>query len=215
MKRLNTFFCMHNCLLLPIAMAIALPACETSKTPVGQTHSETSTNVASASANVPTPPVARPTVRIKAGASTALNDSQGTQWSADTGFDGGEVEDRPDLNVTGTPTPELYRSERYGMNSYSVKVPNGAYLLKLHFSEDFDGISSPDDRVFTYAIKDGSASGKTIKEVKNFSPWKAAGAQYKAYVDTVPVTVSSGELTITFTPQIENPQINAIEIVPN
>ena len=70
-------------------------------------------------------------------------------------------------------------------------------------------------RIFTYAVKDGDATtGKTIKEVKDFSPWKAAGAQYKAYIDTVPVNVTSGQITITFTPQVENPQINAIEIIP-
>ena len=100
------------------------------------------------------------------------------------------------------------------MGSYSFKVPNGAYLVKLHFSEDYDGITAPEERQFTYAVKDGTATGKIIKEVKDFSPWKAAGAQYKAYVDTVPVNVTSGQITITFTPQVQNPQINAIEIIP-
>jgi hypothetical protein len=88
--------------------------------------------------------------------------------------------------------------------------------VKLHFSEDYDGIASPTDRLFTYAVKDGTAAaGKTVKEVKDFSPWNAAGAQFKAYVDTVPVKVAAGQITITFTPQAENPQINAIEVVPN
>jgi hypothetical protein len=161
-----------------------------------------------------TPAAARPTIRIKAGAEAPLTDSQGVRWAADTGFDEGNTEDRPDLQVTGTRTPELYRSERYSMTSYSLKVPNGAYLLKLHFSEDYEGIASADDRVFTYAVKDGGASGKTIKQVKDFSPWKAAGAQFKAYVDTIPVTVTAGQITVIFTPQVENPQINALEIIP-
>ena len=87
--------------------------------------------------------------------------------------------------------------------------------MKLHFSEDYDGMTDPSMRIFTYAVKDGdAATGKTIKEVKDFSPWKAAGAQFKAYVDTVPVTVTTGQVSITFTAQVENPQINAIEIVP-
>ena len=99
------------------------------------------------------------------------------------------------------------------MSSYGFKVPNGAYLVKLHFSEDYDGITAPEERQFTYAVKDGTATGKVIKEVKDFSPWKAA-AQYKAYVDTVPVNVTSGQITISFIPQVQNPQINAIEIIP-
>jgi hypothetical protein len=161
------------------------------------------------------PAVALPTIRINAGAIEPITDSQGVAWQADTGFDDGLTNDRVDLQITGTSTPELYRTERYSMNSYSVPVPNGKYTLKLHFSEDFEGIFAAEERLFTYTVKDGTpAAGKTIKEVKDFSPWKAAGAQYKAYIDTMPVTVTSGQISITFTPQVENPQINAIEIIP-
>lgn len=159
--------------------------------------------------------VERPTIRIKAGAEKEMTDSQGVVWQADTGFDGGDTVDRADLQVTGTATPELYRTERYGMDSYSVKVPNGKYVVKLHFSEDYDGVGSPGDRVFTFAVKDGTAAeGRVVKEVKDFSPWKASGAQFKAYVETVPVEVTQGAITVTFTPQVENPQINALEILP-
>ncbi len=35
-----------------------------------------------------------------------------------------------------------------------------------------------------------------------------------AYVETVPVEVTDGKFKITFTSNIENPQINAIEILP-
>ena len=159
--------------------------------------------------------VSRPTIRIKAGLEQSLTDSKGIVWAADSGFDGGETVDRPDLQVTGTDRPELYRAERYSMNSYSIKVPNGDYNLILHFSEDYDGLTAPTDRIFNYEVKDGdAASGKTVKEVKDFGPWKASGAQFKAYVDTVGITVTTGQITIRFTPQVENPQINAIEIVP-
>lgn len=160
------------------------------------------------------PAVARPTIRVKAAAEADLTDSQGIKWSADTGFADGNTIDSPDLKCTGTKTPELYRSERYSMSSYSFKVPNGAYVVKLHFSEDFEGINAPEERMFTYAVRDGDAAGKIIKEVKSFSPWRAAGAQYKAYVDTVRLNVTTGQITITFVPEVENPQINALEIIP-
>jgi hypothetical protein len=58
----------------------------------------------------------RPTIRIDAGAEAPLTDSQGVKWAADSGFDGGETVDRPELQVTGTKTPELYRTERYSMD---------------------------------------------------------------------------------------------------
>jgi len=36
----------------------------------------------------------------------------------------------------------------------------------------------------------------------------------RAYIETVPVEITNGNLEITFTPNIENPQINGIEIIP-
>lgn len=199
-------------LLAGVVVLVVVGAC--ASTPQGPEAPVRTAAMTAAPTKPETPAAVRPTIRIKAGADAALTDSQGVKWSADDGADGGDTIDRPDLQITGTKTPELYRSERYSMDSYSVKVPNGAYVVKLHFSEDYDGITGPEDRVFTYAVKDGSATGKTIKEVKDFSPWKAAGAQYKAYVDSIPVNVTTGQITITFTPQVENPQINALEIIP-
>lgn len=193
-------------------LALAVGGCDTSPAkPSGPSVVPTK-----AGAETVAPVAAKlPTIRVKAGIDQPLTDSKGVVWAADTGFEGGSTIDRPDLQVTGTTTPEIYRSEHYSMDSWSTKVPNGSYLVKLHFSEDYDGIASATDRLFTYAVKDGTAAGKTIKEVKDFSPWKASGAQFKAYVDSVPVKVTAGQITITFTPQAENPQINAIEVVPN
>lgn len=196
------------------ATLIVLTACaNTAGTAGGPARAEPS-RVSSVSSVSIAPTSDRPTIRINAGASEAVTDGRGTKWAADTGAVDGETIERPDLEITGTPTPEIYRSERYAMSAYTLKVPNGKYLVKLHFSEDYDGIGSAEDRKFTYALRDGDATGKTIKEVKDFSPWKAAGAQFKAYVDSVPMTVSSGQITVTFVPQVENPQINAIEIIP-
>jgi hypothetical protein len=42
-----------------------------------------------------------------------------------------------------------------------------------------------------------------------------AGGALRAYVETVNVEVTDGKLDIKFTPNVENPEINGIEIVPN
>ncbi len=188
-------------------LAAALAACQS--TPSGSTSASAPPKAA------PAPAANLPTIRVKAGADADLTDSKGVVWKADTGFEGGSTIDRPDLQVTGTDNPAIYRSEHYSMDSWSAKVPNGKYTLKLHFSEDYDGIAGPDDRVFDYTVKDGdAATGTVVKSEKGFSPWKKAGAQYKAYVDTVPMTVTKGQITVVFTPNVENPQINAIEVLP-
>jgi hypothetical protein len=197
-----------------VAVAVTLAACASPAQNAPKPDAATPV-VAAAAARPAVISASLATIRVKAGLDEGLKDSKGTMWSADSGYDGGESVDRPELQITGTDRPELYHAERYSMDDYSFKVPNGDYIVKLHFSEDYDGLSDPSQREFTYAVKDGDASsGKTVKEVKNFSPWRASGAQFKAYVDTVPITVTQGRITIKFTPQEENPQINAIEIVP-
>jgi hypothetical protein len=36
----------------------------------------------------------------------------------------------------------------------------------------------------------------------------------RAYIETVNVEVTDGKLDITFTPNVQNPEINGIEIIP-
>ena len=193
-------------------LAMALTACDITPAKTETPKIETP----STALPVKAPVAALPTIRVKAGADADFKDAKGVVWKADSGFEGGSTIDRTgQITITGTDTPDIYMAEHYQMDSWSTKVPNGSYTVKLHFSEDYDGITSATDRVFTYAVIDGGATGgKTIKEVKDFSPWKSAGAQYKAYVDSVPVTVTSGQITVKFTAQVENPQINAIEVIP-
>ena len=144
-------------------------------------------------------------IRIKAGSSAAVKDATGVEWAAETGFSGGDVIERPDIPIAGTTQPEIYRSEHYSMDSFSQKLPNGKYTVKLHFCETYDGITGPGMRVFTFEV-----GGKTFKD---FDVWVKAGAFQKAYVETVPVEVTNGQLEVKFTPQTENPEINAIEII--
>ncbi len=155
---------------------------------------------------VPEPAPAAKTIRIKAGKTETVKDAEGNVWLADQGFDGGQTIERPDIQIANTKSPDLYRAEHYSMNSFSWPVPNGKYLVKLHFAETFDGISGPGQRVFSFNVQG--------QEFKDFDVWVKAGGPLKAYVETVPVDVTDGKIKVTFTPMIENPQICAIEIVP-
>jgi enterochelin esterase-like enzyme len=92
------------------------------------------------------------------------------------------------------------------MDSFSWPVPNGKYVVKLHFAETFEGITGPGERVFSFNVQG--------REFKDFDVWVKAGGALKAYVETVPVEVTDGKIKVTFTPKVENPQICAIEIIP-
>jgi hypothetical protein len=85
-------------------------------------------------------------------------------------------------------------------------VPNGKYLVKLHFCETFDGITAPGGRVFSFNVEG--------QEFKDFDIMVKAGGAQRAYIETVKVEVADGKLDITFTPKEENPEINGIEILP-
>ncbi len=154
----------------------------------------------------PAPAVAK-TIRIKAGQSEPFTDSSGNVWMAEQGFDGGSTVDRdPSTEIANTKDAGLYLNERYAMDSFSWKLPNGKYLVKLHFAETFDGISGPGQRVFSYTVQG--------KEFKDFDIWAKTGGPNKAYIESVPVEITDGQLKIVFKNQIENPEINAIEIIP-
>ncbi len=155
-----------------------------------------------AAASVPTAKI----IRIKAGKAEPVKDAEGNVWLADQGFEGGQTIERPDIQIANTKSPDLYRAEHYSMDSFLWSVPNGKYEVKLHFAETYEGISGPGERVFSFNVQG--------KEFNDFDPWVKAGGPLKAYVETVPVEVTDGKIKITFTPKVENPQICAIEIIP-
>src|ERR1700690_568182 len=156
---------------------------------------------AAPAASTPAPPV-----RIKAGLSTSITDSDGNVWLPDQGFADGETAERPDVQVTNTKSPAIYQSERYSMTAFTYPVPNGKYIVKLHFAETYDGISGPGERVFSFKVGD--------QEFKDFDVFVKAGGAKAAYVETVNLEVTDGKVNVTFTPNVENPEINGIEILP-
>ena len=146
-------------------------------------------------------------IRIRAGSAAPFTDSSGNVWKAEEGFEGGNTLGHdPSMIIANTKDPGLYRSEHYSMDSFSCDLPNGKYIARLHFAETYDRITGPGQRVFSFNVQG--------KEFKDFDVWKKAGGPKRAYVETVPVDVTNGTFTITFTSNIQNPQINAIEIIP-
>ncbi|MCX7723315.1 MAG: malectin domain-containing carbohydrate-binding protein [Verrucomicrobiae bacterium] len=162
--------------------------------------------IGTAPAPTATATAAKP-IRIKAGRFTPYTDSDGNTWLPDHGFDGGETVERdPSIQIANTKDPELFRTERYLMDAFTYKLPNGSYIVKLYFAETYEGIGGPGDRVFSFNVQG--------KEFKDFDIWVKAGGPYRAYIETVSVEVTNRELKITFTPGVQNPAINAIEIIP-
>lgn len=157
-------------------------------------------------AKVEAPVAAFKPIRIKTGVSTPFTDSSGNVWLPDQGFADGDTIERPELKIENTKDPGIYWAERYSMSRFSQALPNGKYVVKLHFAETFEGISGKGERVFSFNVEG--------QEFKDFDVSAKAGGVLRAYVETVNVEIKDGTLDITFTTNIENPEINGIEILP-
>ncbi|MEO7599996.1 MAG: malectin [Opitutus sp.] len=144
-------------------------------------------------------------IRIKTGVTAPLTDETGTVWLADQGFADGETIDRSGTKIANTKTPSVYGAERYSMSKFSYAVPNGKYVVKLHFAETYEGITAAGERVFGFNVEG--------REFNDFDVFAKAGGALKAYVETVEVEVTDEKLDITFTSKTENPEINGIEII--
>jgi hypothetical protein len=149
----------------------------------------------------------KPPFRIDAGATAESKDKQGNVWLADQGFkDGSTVERDAKLAIAGTDNPAIYRSERYGMTAFSAPVPNGKYVVKLHFAETSSAVDAAGGRVFGIKVED--------VELKDFDVMKKAGAREKAHIEPVEVEVKDGTLDIAFTEGTQHTLINGIEVLP-
>ena len=153
------------------------------------------------------PPITvTPPVRINCGAAEKLTDSEGHVWLPDEGYADGNPYQVDDAPIANTKDPEIYRTERYSMTSYRFGVPNGKYSVKLLFAEVYSGITGPRGRVFSFSVQG--------QKFKDFDIWVKAGGPDKAYVQSVDVDVTNRVLSISFTPDVQNPKINGIEILP-
>jgi len=183
----------------------AKPSAVTASAPASSTVNVSTPAPATATATAPAAAVS--IIRIKAGLDTPVTDAEGRVWQAEKGFGGGDTIERdPNLAIANTTDPVLYRSEHYAMDSFSYPLPNGRYTVKLHFAETYEDITGPGQRVFSYNVQG--------RDFKDFDVFQKAGGADRAYIETVPVDVTDGKLKITFTTQVENPEINAIEIIP-
>lgn len=139
---------------------------------------------------------------IEAGSTKAYTDTQGRTWRADDGFIGGSVADRGAIEIDGTADDRIYQTERWGLSGYAAKVPNGKYIVRLHFAETYQDAAAK--RVFSVKVED--------RTIANLDVFAEAGGKNKALVKTLDdVTVADGELNIDFTGA--GAMVNGIEVV--
>jgi hypothetical protein len=120
-----------------------------------------------------------------------------------SGADGGRAV-RTSAPAAGTDEAGLYRTNRVGMNAYDLLVPNGAYTVRLGFSE-IEG-AAPGARIFSVRLQ-----GAVVLD--HLDPAAQAGPNHALLRVFTDVKVTDAHLRVAFTPFTGEPSIAVIEVL--
>ena len=155
-------------------------------------------------------------LRIRAGWTTAWQDTAGQQWQADSYFMGGNA-----LVRTTNPAQEsnsiapdmaLYASERWGHFSYALPVADGRYRVTLKFCEGHYGKRNTGVGGLGSRIFDVYCNGVVL--LRGFDIFKEAGGEGRPIDRTFSGVRpnAQGKILITFVPTVGMACVNGIEV---
>jgi len=88
---------------------------------------------------------------------------------------------------------------------FDIPLPNGVYTLRLYMANAFNGASDPGDRVFDILAEEQLIEDD-LDLVGRFGHQEGVALSYE-------VNVTDGELNVLFQRAVENPLVNAIEVI--
>ncbi len=135
------------------------------------------------------------------------------QFTADAYVSGGSNSSTIAAIITNglvDPAPQaVYQTERWGSFTYTFGGldPGASCTVRLHFAEIY--WSGPGERVFNVAI-----NGAPV--LTNFDIFAVTGAKFTATIQSFTATAASnGQITVQYTPVIDQPKSSGIEIIKN
>jgi hypothetical protein len=150
-------------------------------------------------------------IRIVAGHSS-YHDTSGNLWLPDRYFFGGRLT-RFGGDLSNVADAGIYEWQRIGHFHYVIPVaPGHAYTLKLHFREHWFGPQNGNVHGVGSRIFDVSCNGSVL--LKDFDILAAAGSEPLIRVFPHIQPTAQGKIEIYFTPVVNYPSVNAIEVIP-
>ncbi|MBX0324349.1 choice-of-anchor D domain-containing protein [Halomicroarcula sp. F13] len=151
-----------------------------------------------------------PSVTASSGPDWTADESGSTYSSGGSPYTASSLSSGDITNPTSAPS-EVFLTERYGDHSWSFDVTSGqSYEVRLYFAEIYHGVSTSSadtgDRVFDVSIE-----GSQV--LNDYDIVAETGGATTATVETFEVTPSDGTVDISFTTEVDNAKISAIEIV--
>lgn len=184
-------------LLMKYASGSKLTVTNEEPTPVTTVEAPTT----AAPATIPT--LSSVVFAVNAGGSS-FTASNGIIYSADKNFSSGSAyKVSTSTSILNTNDDALYQSERYGNFSYSIPVSNGTYEITFKTSENYHNATGK--RKF-----DILAEGQEI--VSNLDIFAAAG-NAKAYDIVKTVSVTDGNLDLSFRKELDQAKVAAFHVI--
>lgn len=143
---------------------------------------------------------------------TSYTDHRGRLWHADDYFMNGRISDQRQ-EITGSPDPDLFSTERYGHFTYAIPVdPRDRYTVILHFVEFYFGPEAPGGGGAGSRVFKVMCNGQTLLD--NFDIFKETGSLHvltKTFYHLKPS--AQGKLNLTFEPIVNNATVSGIEVL--
>jgi hypothetical protein len=150
-------------------------------------------------------------IRIRAGDSS-VTDHAGNVWNPDNYYIGGRLATHKG-DVSPTPDPDLYASERYGNFSYAIPVPPGRYALTLYFAETYwdpEGKSSNKGGVGSRVFNVSCNGAMLLQDFDILKVAKPLQAISHTFHNIRPN--GQGKLLLSFSPVVNYASVKAIEV---
>ncbi len=140
----------------------------------------------------------------------AFTDADGNAWSADSGYNDGEVSTSGNgKDIANTSNDTLFYTQRFSRSGdlvYSYDVNNGTYAVRLHLAETYSGNFWDNARVFNVV-----AEGTEV--LSNIDMFKEAGSDTALVKNINDIVVTDGQLNLAFSHVIDNPMVAGIEVI--
>ena len=147
-------------------------------------------------------------IKINCGGPAVLDYLADAGWTKNTEFgflDGNSATYPSTLQISGTDEDVIFQTDKYGMVTYKVRLPNDSYNVKLLFAEKYFNASG--SRIFDVYFEQN-------RVIENLDIYQSVGKDAALVREIANVEINDGVLDIQFAEKIDNALLCGIVITP-
>ena len=147
-------------------------------------------------------------IKINCGGPAVLDYLADAGWTKNTEFgflDGNSATNPSTLQISGTDEDVIFQTDKYGMVTYKVRLPNDSYNVKLLFAEKYFNASG--SRIFDVYLEQN-------RVIEDLDIYQTVGKDAALVQEITNVAIVDGVLDIQFAEKIDNALLCGIVITP-